>query len=154
MKKTKLFFTGVLLILLMSLIGCAKNIEIRDIMSFRFSYSTGYMMNASVAYTLELKDGVYTATVKPNLVPEEEASVFTVDKAFADELEEFLRSEKVSRWNGFNKSDDRVLDGNSFGLSIVTNDREIISAHGYMKYPKNYSAVRSGIESIFGKLMQ
>ena len=134
--------------------GCAKNIEIRDIISFRYSYSTGYMMDASVAYTLELKDGVYTASIKPNLVPEEEASVFTVDKAFAEELEEFLRSEKVSKWNGFNKSDNRVLDGNSFGLSIVTSGREIISAHGYMKYPKNYSAVRSGIESIFGKLMQ
>ena len=140
--------------MLMSLFGCAKNTEIRDIVSFSFSYSTGYMMDASVSYRLELKDGVYTAVVKPNLVPEEEASVCTVDKAFVRELEEFLRSENVSKWNGFNKSDDRVLDGNSFGLSIVTGSKEIISAHGYMKYPKNYSAVRSGIERIFGNLMQ
>ena len=69
MNLRKILASGMVIIMFLSLFGCSKNIEIKDIMSFRFSYSTGYAMDASVAYSLELKDGVYTAVVKPNLVP-------------------------------------------------------------------------------------
>ena len=69
--------------------GCGR-VPAKDLKSFRFSYSTGNMMNASVSYELRFKDGVYTATIKEDGVAEEDAAVYTVDEAFVQKLEAFF----------------------------------------------------------------
>ena len=150
-KKTLCKLTGAAIALL-ALSGCARP-EITDIRSFRFSYQVGNYMNGSVSYELKLEeDGTYTAKIKPNQVAEEDATVYKVGKAFADELAAFLRENKVSRWDGFSKSDKRVLDGNGFSFSLWTTDEQNVSAHGYMRWPRGYSEVKAGIEAIFAKL--
>ncbi len=131
--------------------GCGR-VPAKDLKSFRFSYSTGNMMNASVSYELRFKDGVYTATIKEDGVAEEDAAVYTVDEAFVQKLEAFLQENHVERWNNFHKTNKHVLDGNGFSLSYWTKDGKDVSASGYMKWPKNYSEVKSGIGSIFAEL--
>ena len=144
---------GVVLMAILLFPGCGSA-PAKDLKSFRFSYSTGNMMNASVSYELRFSDGVYTAIVKPDGVSEEEASVYTVDDHFVRELEAFLQENHVERWNNFHKTNKHVLDGDGFSLSYWTKDGRDVSASGYMKWPKNYSAVKSGIESIFGALSE
>ncbi len=140
--------------LCLALSGCAGfGPQITDIKSFRFSYQVGNYMNGSVAYELKQEaDGSYTAHVKPNQVADEDAKVYKVGKDFADELAAFLREKKVSRWNGFQKSDRRVLDGNGFSFSLWTTEDKNISASGYMRWPRGYDEVKAGIEAVFAKL--
>ncbi len=151
--KTRMILTGVILMSVLLLSGCG-GAPAKDLKTFHFSFSTGNAMNASVSYDLKYEDGVYTASVKPSGVPEEEASVRTVDEAFVQELEKFLQEYHTERWNGFHKSNKHVLDGNSFSFFYRTKDGKGCEASGYMKWPKNYSEVKNGIGSISGKLLQ
>ena len=155
-KKTLCLLTGAA-VLTLALSGCAGfpgfGPQITDIKSFRFSYQVGNYMNGFVAYELKLeKDGSYTARIKPNQVAEEDAKEHKVGKDFADELAAFLREKKVNRWNGFQKSNRLVLDGNGFSFSLWTTEDKNISASGYMRWPRGYDEVKAGIEGIFAKL--
>ena len=126
-----------------------KEIVISNIKSFHFNYSVGYMANAYVVYEIEYKDDKYFALVKPNGISEEDRKEIQVDKAFVSSVEEVLRKYQVEKWNGFNKSDQNVLDGDSFSLSIGNENGNYISASGYMKWPNNYSDVRKELDLIF-----
>ena len=153
MKKAFRLLTGAALAAI-ALSGCAGyGPAVTDIKSFHFSYQVGNYMNGSVSYELKLQeDGSYLATVKPNQVAPEQADTYVADKAFADELAAFLRQHKVQRWNGFQKSNKHVLDGNGFSFSLWTTEGKSISASGYMRWPRGYDEVKAGIEAIFAKL--
>lgn len=153
MKKAFRILTGAALAAI-ALSGCAGfGPAVTDIKSFHFSYQVGNYMNGSVSYELKLQeDGSYLATVKPNQVAPEQADTYVVDKAFADELAAFLREHKVQRWNGFQKSNKHVLDGNGFSFSLWTTEGKNFSASGYMRWPRGYDEVKAGIEAIFAKL--
>ena len=146
-------FTGVLLMLLSLLPGCAKKAKIGDITVFRYHFTNGYARYAYTDYELERKDGGYTARRKPSGVPDEKADVFTVDAAFAEKLKAILKEYGVGSWNGFNKSDKHVLDGNSFSLTVYMGEEEI-SAHGYMRWPKNYREFKEAVTALFEGLKQ
>ena len=152
-RRTLLILTGVLMSLVFLLGGC-KNMEIKELESFAFSYTTGNAMDASVSYELRLDDGVYTAVIKDDGVPLEEADIIETDQAFADRLAAFLHENKVERWNGFKKVNWRVLDGKSFSLALSTKDGKSLSAHGYMRWPKQYKEVKAGIENLFNTLRE
>ena len=119
-----------------------------DIIYFYFGYSTGNMKDAYFRYELTLEDEVYTVRVKPNGVPDEQAAVVKVEKSFADELGALMERYGVDQWNGFDKSDSQVLDGNSFSLTVYRGE-EKISARGYMKWPKNYGDFKAAVNKLF-----
>ena len=145
---------GMVILLIMSLFGCAKKVEIGEIESFSFGYTAGYMMNSNVRYSLLLENGTYTATVKPLNEPQEAAQTFTVDEHFVQSLRQLLIDNEAGKWNGFNKSDKNVLDGDNFTMFILMTDGTTLDAHGYMKWPKNYHAVKNGLDELFGGLTQ
>lgn len=145
---------GMVILLIMSLFGCAKKAEISEIESFSFGYTDGNMMNSNVRYSLLLENGTYTATVKPLHEPQEAAQTFTVDESFVQTLRQLLIDNEAGKWNGFSKSDKNVLDGDSFTMFILMTDGTTLDAHGYMKYPKNYSTVKNGLDELFGSLIQ
>ena len=139
----------VVILLLAFLFGREKPVQIGELQSFRYDYNQGYMANSNVWYTLELKDGVYTAGVKPHNVPPEDEKSFTVTEDFARDLEQILVDHEVGAWNGFDKVDKRVLDGNGFSLYITMTDGTSVDAHGYMRWPKNYTDVKAAVEALF-----
>ena len=152
MKKT-IVRIGVLFMVALLLGGCGKK-PIESIRSFDFGYGTGNMMNASVRFEVryDRKEGTYTAVVKGSGVAEEDADVYPIDESFLNELIVFLNENEIQKWDGFQKSDKHVMDGNGFHLSIWTHEGDTISASGYEKYPKNYNDVKNGIITIFAKL--
>ena len=117
-----------------------------------FSYSTGNMMYANVSYDIDLKDGKYIATIKPDRVSEEASKKIELDKKTIEKLVNELNKYNITSWNGFKKSDKNVLDGNSFSFSIQTKDDNWVEASGYMMWPKNYDKVRNEFDSILGDL--
>ena len=71
------------------------------------------------------------------------------DAALYDELAAEFGRLGVNKWNGFSKSDPRVLDGGGFRLEIELGDGESIGARGTNAYPRNYHELRRLIEALF-----
>ena len=156
--KTKyivLIISGVLLLLLILLILVLlllpKDKKIENVTHLRFSYTTGYHMNASASYEIDLIDDKYILKVKPTDLPEESAKEIELNKKQVLEIENKLNEYHVSRWNNFHKNNQYVLDGDSFSINIKSNDLEI-SASGYMMWPNNYREVRSYLDTTLGSL--
>lgn len=142
----------ILCILLLVLKKEKKVHSISNIKSFTFSYTAGYAVNSYVRYEVNLKDDKYVVTIKPLHQSEDNLKVITVDNSFMINLEKVLNKYEVSKWNGFNKTNNNVLDGDSFHLSIVMKDGESISSSGYMAWPKNYGEVKVELDNLFNKI--
>ncbi len=123
-----------------------------DLSEFKFEYTTGNMSYAEVCFKLMLEDGAYKASYKKSGVPDEKAEVFTVDSDFAVRLGALLNSYGVEKWDGFKKSDKRVLDGRSFHIYIRNLKGQRIGASGYMKWPKNYNEVKKALTELFDSI--
>ena len=149
-----LVIAGVAIALCAFFFGRTRPAKIGEIQSFSFSYNAGSTIYSYANYRLEWKEGAYTATVKHCDEPEEAARVFSVDESFVRELEQFLIDNDVGKWNGFDKASRTVMDGDGFSLYITMMDETSLDARGYMKWPKNYGTVSSGIETLFGNLME
>ena len=130
-----------------------KNVEMKGIKSMRFTYTKGYMANAYVIYEIEYKDGKYISKIKPYGVSEEETITKEVDIKFISKMQEIFNKYEVYKWNGFNKNNKDVLDGDSFSFNLSTIDNGDITAHGYMSWPKNYSEVKSELDNLFESLL-
>ena len=128
-----------------------KKVEIGELTSLYLSYSNGYMMNANIRYDFKLdkETNKYMVEIKPYLVDEDDKLVTEVDQSFKDKLKEILVKYDVGTWDGFQKSDKNVMDGDDFSFSARFKDGTSISASGYMMWPKNYRLVREELDKIF-----
>ena len=92
--------------------------------------------------------------IKPYGVAEEDKLEKEVEKEVLDKISNVLKKYEVNRWDGFNKSDHGVMDGDSFSLSVGLNDDKFISASGYMKWPEHYRDVVNEISEIFTEIYE
>ena len=131
-----------------------KPVEVSKIKSFEFGYTVGYAMWSDVRYRMDCELDGCNVIIKLNGVTEEEQVEGVVGKEQSARIEELLAKYNIGNWNGFNKSDKYVLDGDSFSLSINYENNENISASGYMSWPDNYREVKDYLDSILGSLYQ
>lgn len=122
--------------------------NITNIKIFRFSYTTGYAMNSDTKYEVTCADKCY---VSIKLYGESDSTESEITSENVLKLQNILNKYKVSKWNGFQKVDKKVLDGNSFSLSI-SSDTANVTASGYMKYPSNYKKCRTELDEFFSNL--
>lgn len=154
MFKKKRVIILVLIIMVMCIIGGLITIlkrepkEISNLKSFEYAYSAGMTVNGYSRYKVDCSDKCI-AIIKPVNLAEEEAKEIKLSKKQISKLEKILKKYEVNKWDGFNKSDPNVLDGSSFGISIVMQNGDTISAHGYMKWPKNFSEVSKELDKMF-----
>ena len=127
--------------------------EIKSIKSLHYSYSVGYAMYAYYSYDIECNDNC-TIKIKPNGYPDEEAKTYDLDKVTIEKIIGVLNKYEVSKWDGFSKSDQNVLDGDSFSFSLHTNEGDSISASGYMMWPEHYRDTREELTKIFNSLIK
>ena len=139
----------IIIIVIIILKPFKKRVVISDISKLSFSYSTGYAMYSSVLYEINYQDDKYLLKIKPDKVPDEEAKEYELDEKQIQEIINILTKYNVSSWNGFDKVDKNVLDGNSFTFKLVTKSGEEIYAHGYMKWPNNYKEVKNELNNYF-----
>ena len=125
-----------------------KKVRITNIKSIEFSYTKGYMINSNVSYKLECGD-YCIATICPYGTAREDVKEFKVDKSVLLEIENILNKYDVISWNGFNKADKNVLDGDSFSINIKMSDGGKIDASGYMMWPEGYKEFVSEIDDFF-----
>jgi len=128
-----------------------KDIKIENIKKLEFRVAESRSYNGNIEYKLKCTDKC-TVYIKPYNVSEDDAQEVELTKEQVKEIEDLLNKYHVGRWDGFNGHNRNVLDGRSFSLSITLKSGENISAHGYMKYPRNYNAVVNGLDEIIGSL--
>ncbi len=151
----KYIYLGILIVMLFSFSGCFKRyIEIKDLKYFKYSYSVGYYKDASVSYEIEYKDDKYYFYFKDKGIPEENKKTYTLSEDNIKELIDIFNKHKINKWDGFEKSNKNIMDGNSFTLKIKYNSDKDVYAHGYMVYPSNYREVKTDIENFFNKFIK
>ncbi len=158
MKKIKLWLTILILIIIGIGIGIIIKVEIKNpikiesIKSLHFKYSNGNSVNSSTSYDIRLKKDKYYVSIKPYLIPDHETFEGEINKKYINEIIKVLNKYEVNKWDGFNKVAEKILDGESFSFSLSTEDGLNINASGYMKWPKNYSKVKTELDKIIGEL--
>ena len=130
-----------------------KEKRIENIKHLYFTYTSGYAMYSYATYELNCTDKCILI-VKPNGVPDEEKQEVEIPKEKLEEIANKLNEYHVSRWNGFNKNDKYVLDGDSFSFNLDYNEKDKVTAHGYMMWPNNYSDVKSYIVNTFNEYIK
>ena len=143
----------VIVIIIVLLLNRKGNIMIENTKSFSMFYTMGYAINSDIRYEYELKDDKYVVYVKPYGISEEDKKEFIVDKEFIEKIEEVFNKYEVYKWDGFDKVDKNVLDGDSFSITINMENNSI-HASGYMSYPNNYRYVREELDNIFEELLK
>ena len=127
-----------------------KEKKIENINHLYFTYTSGYAMYSYATYTLDCTDKC-NLKVKQLGVPEEETIEVEIPKEKVEEIANKLNEYHVSRWNGYNKTDKYVLDGDSFSFNLDYNEKDEVNAHGYMMWPNNYSNVKSYLINTFNE---
>ena len=131
-----------------------KKKEITSIKSMHLSYSNGWSAYSYTRYDLEKKDDGYYVEIKPYGYSDDEMQEVKLSKKDINKIIEVLNKYNVVKWNCFHKSDQGVLDGDSFSFSLHTEDDIDVSASGYMRWPDNYRNVRDELGEIFNPLYE
>ncbi len=127
-----------------------KEVEkVNSIESFTFSYTNGYMVNSDVRYSLVCDD---ECLILIKRFGEENSLEYEADNMFIDRLINLINDNELIKWNGFNKNNESVLDGDSFSLNVKYNNGKEIEAYGYMIWPENYKYVKKEIEMLFDSI--
>ena len=76
-----------------------------------------------------------------------------LEKKDMEELSNIIDDNNIKDWDGYDKSDKNVYDGYGFTLEVKYKSGEALSAHGYMKYPKDYDEGHEKLEKYLLKLI-
>ena len=80
------------------------------------------------------------------LIPVSE-DIFIKINAWVDEY-------NIKSWDGYNMTQEDILDGGGFGLDITLSTGETISAHGSNAYPEGYREANSSLEDIIEEALE
>lgn len=143
----------ILLFTILLIVGCGKKEDdsksITELSKLDFNYSTGTHVNAWVSYNINCVDKCIL-TIKPNNIAEEDKQEVELDKKTMNKIIDILNKYDVVNWDGFNKTNNNVLDGNNFHINLTIRDNKNVSASGYMMYPDNYKDVKKELDKILG----
>ncbi len=142
-----------LMALILALTGAQTAPARTDAALTAFSFNHGGMsMDQIFSYAVYERDGRMLADF--DLYCRYEIEGVELDAADVEALRELIDENDLWSWNGFQKSNSYVLDGDSFGLSASFADGTELSAWGSNAYPKGYSAGAQAICAYFEALME
>ena len=107
---------------------------------FEFSYFNGNFMHGRVVYRVEHKSDKYEIFIQ--------SDQFAADECFIRRLLSILKEHRIDQWNGFDHTDETVMDGSDFYL-LLSNESGRIDAYGYEAWPENYQTVKLLIDELF-----
>ena len=124
-------------------------VSVSDIVYFSFYYGGGTTVNGGSSYSAEASDDHIHLVIKPDGVSDDDVLELDVGYDFLEDLQEVIDKNDIGSWNGFDKTDTGVLDGQSFNLSIYMENGDVVNASGYEAYPDGFSDAASDIEALF-----
>ena len=145
-----------LFVFLFSLCGCQNNIFVAGNTSglVYFHYScTDSFNEGSQSYTVKKEDDGTVRFCYKSFANEEGLEMI-VDEELLDSLDRIYLDQKLAAWDGFHKTDNSIMDGESFSLTFGFADGTEQSASGSNSYPKGYSTFTAAIEALFTDYMK
>ena len=112
----------------------------RDHVLTRFYYLRGGYM-APRSWEIALRGGSWT-------ISENEGDPMPLDADLAEELQRIIAECDIDAWDGFRGSNSRVLDGESFILSLRYADGSTVYASGENKFPDTYYEASDRIDAL------
>lgn len=113
-----------------------------------FSYSYyGSIGGDSYSYSVTAEDGKHVFVYESMLYPDYGEMTTEVDDGFLDRLYQLYKDCRLAAWDGFDKNNEYVLDGDGFSLQITFKDGTELSARGTNAYPEGYSYFRQALET-------
>ena len=148
----KIFLVSLLCITLIFLCSCTGSYRPEgDIIFFSFSHS-GSSVGSIYSYRAERTADGWQAEISIQCGLYEHAFSMTVEEA--DRLCTLIDSCALWKWNGFDKIDERVLDGSSFHLTLRYTDAAELTARGSNAFPDGYGAALPIINAFFNEMMK
>ena len=120
------------------------------IISFSFNHNG---MSMADCYNYSLVRDVNGIRLQAELYAGDKTVDVMVDETALEELSEIASRYRLDQWNGFNKTNSMVLDGESFALSVTLSDETKITASGGNAFPKGYSDAKHEICALFDSLI-
>lgn len=116
--------------------------------SFAFHHS-GMSTFDIWSYTVETDEATGEMTVNCDLYCGAHTHSLPADEEFLQELTALIADHDLRAWNGFDKTDKRVLDGSGFDLNIGFAGGATITASGSNRFPDGYAGADDAIEALF-----
>lgn len=143
---------------LASFFGCDKGNKTKPdesrLESFSYSYS-GTSRDSIYSYSLNRSENGGAEFVYETLRFQEEGEITVeADAAILDQIRQLYLKHKAYRWNGYNKSNNNVLDGSSFTLSMYFQDGGSLNIHGSNSRPDGYGAFENEVEELIRPLIE
>ena len=69
-----------------------------------------------------------------------------------DKLDNLIKENNITDWDGFDKYAKDIEDGNSFSIQIGYDNGDNYYANGYMIFPDNYNEVHEKIIEFFDSI--
>lgn len=116
--------------------------------------SGGAMFNSDALYYAAVYGDKVDLKIKfGNFLNNDEKTLET-DLRFYKKIEDLVEKYDVKSWDGFNGHAEGVFDGTSFSFTLHEGGGTVVSAGGYMSWPKNYGAFSSEIAALFTELYE
>ncbi len=119
--------------------------------TFYYAYH-GSIGGDSYSYSVNAEDGKHFFVYESMLYPDYGELTREVDGAFLDQLTQLYKDCHLAAWDGFNKTDEYVLDGSGFSLSIAFKDGQSLCASGSNCTPDGYNDFRKKMDELFSPL--
>ena len=115
-------------------------------------------------YSVSGMSDSFTATFAPagnggtHVTAEAGYGSYTMDEVLEEDymtrLGQLAAQYRMDKWDGFDKADKRVLDGEQFELHITLADGKTIRASGSNAYPKNFHEPMSEVRALIDQLIR
>ena len=133
--------------------GCQKKRLKEDVLVESFSYETiGTAMGSETTFSIVREGDGFAVTQSSG--GGHTVRTAHVGRENAKQATDILREYNALSWDGYAKSDPRVLDGTTFTLSVAFDDGTTISAWGTNSYPKGLSAAVREIKDLFDRFLR
>ena len=123
------------------------------IQSFIYRYNNSFGAS-SYNWNVTEKDGKVTFTYDSMQHEEFGEMKLECDKEILDKLYGVYKDIRIAEWDGYDKHNPNVLDGDGFSLKIVFNDGADLSAHGSNACPARYGDFKSAIYEVLAPLQE
>ena len=138
--------------LMLLLTACRREFSTdAEMVRFRFSHH-GMVSSSFYCYTAEQTETGWQMTV--SLIGLDEEYALEMTQEDADRLDALVRRCGLWKWNGFDKNDRNVMDGEGFDLTIRYADGKQLEASGDNAFPDGYKAAENEINTYFKELLE
>ena len=120
------------------------------ITSFCFSHNG---MSMADCYSYSITQDINSIRLQADLYAGNKTIDVVVDETVLENLGNIVSRHHLDQWNGFDKTNSMVLDGEGFSLSITLADENRITASGDNAFPKGYTDVKREICALFDALI-